>query len=85
MLDEFPSGEAVGESDEKYSIPTRDNIVQGLDWLTSDASKGDCLTMSQKLSLEVVLNNHVLWTLHLLYSSIVRNENWRAVSSLCTQ
>ncbi|CAE7214128.1 pca1 [Symbiodinium natans] len=37
--------EAVGESDEKYSIPTRDNIVQGLDWLTSDASKGDCLTM----------------------------------------
>mmetsp|Transcript_64733 Transcript_64733/g.152204 ORF Transcript_64733/g.152204 Transcript_64733/m.152204 type:complete len:343 (+) Transcript_64733:58-1086(+) len=43
MIDEYPSGELVDEKDEKYSIPTQDNILQALSWLTSDVSEGDSL------------------------------------------
>ncbi|CAE8651545.1 unnamed protein product [Polarella glacialis] len=43
MIDEYPRGELVSEDDESYSQPTKEGIMEALDWLVSDALEGDCL------------------------------------------
>lgn len=46
MIDEYPSGEIVGDYDPGYSRPTQDNVLEGLDWLIQDAAAGDMLLFS---------------------------------------
>jgi hypothetical protein len=41
MIDEYPSGEPVGDDDERYIVPTKENILEALDWLVEDISAGD--------------------------------------------
>lgn len=41
MIDEYPNGEAVGDDDELYTRPTKENIMEGLDWLVQDVVAGD--------------------------------------------
>lgn len=43
MIDEYPSGEAVEDDDENYSLPTKENIMQGLNWLVQDVVEGDVI------------------------------------------
>jgi len=43
MIDEYPSGEMVDEHDEDYSRPTKENIMEALDWLVQDVTEGDVL------------------------------------------
>lgn len=43
MIDEYPSGEAVSDDDENYVRPTKENIMEALDWLVKDVSEGDVL------------------------------------------
>eukprot|EP00931_Biecheleriopsis_adriatica_P120711 TRINITY_DN95811_c0_g1_i1.p1 TRINITY_DN95811_c0_g1~~TRINITY_DN95811_c0_g1_i1.p1 ORF type:complete len:370 (+),score=89.80 TRINITY_DN95811_c0_g1_i1:50-1111(+) len=44
MIDEYPSGEPVDEDDENYSFPSKEGIMEALEWLVEDALEGDCLT-----------------------------------------
>lgn len=41
MIDEYPSGERVGDDDPRYVIPTKENMLEALDWLVDDVSEGD--------------------------------------------
>eukprot|EP00747_Dinoflagellata_sp_TGD_P192285 gnl/TRDRNA2_/TRDRNA2_56914_c0_seq1.p1 gnl/TRDRNA2_/TRDRNA2_56914_c0~~gnl/TRDRNA2_/TRDRNA2_56914_c0_seq1.p1 ORF type:complete len:352 (+),score=62.67 gnl/TRDRNA2_/TRDRNA2_56914_c0_seq1:127-1182(+) len=41
MIDEYPSGELVEDGDESYSRPTKENILEALDWLVQDVVEGD--------------------------------------------
>lgn len=43
MIDEYPSGEAVLDDDDEYMQPTKENIMEALDWLVEDAAQGDIL------------------------------------------
>mmetsp|Transcript_47199 Transcript_47199/g.109154 ORF Transcript_47199/g.109154 Transcript_47199/m.109154 type:complete len:369 (+) Transcript_47199:77-1183(+) len=47
MIDEFPSGEAVRESDPSgYWRPTKELIIEALGWFVQDAAPGDVLFFS---------------------------------------
>jgi len=43
MIDEYPSGELVEEDDEQYSRPTKEGILEALDWLVEDVAEGDAI------------------------------------------
>lgn len=46
MIDEYPSGEPVSDDDPKYVIPTKENILEALDWLVDDIQAGDVVLLS---------------------------------------
>lgn len=46
MIDEYPSGELVGDDDPRYVIPTKENILDSLDWLVDDISAGDVVLLT---------------------------------------
>lgn len=43
MIDEYPSGEPVEDDDPSYSKPTKEGILEALDWLVDDVVEGDCV------------------------------------------
>jgi len=43
MIDEYPNGESLEDDDENYSLPTKEGIMEALDWLVTDALEGDNL------------------------------------------
>lgn len=46
MIDEYPSGEPVSDDDTRYVVPTKENILEALDWLVDDVSAGDVVLLT---------------------------------------
>lgn len=43
LIDEYPSGEPVEDEDSNYARPTKENILEALDWFVQDVTEGDSL------------------------------------------
>lgn len=43
LIDEYPSGELVEEDDSHYARPTRENILEALEWFVQGVKEGDSL------------------------------------------